>query len=185
MSEPFDTIKRKAWERDLYRCQECGLSVVKARGMKPHTHHKIPKSAGGGDELGDLITLCQPCHSTRLGHTFMLDKAKVEDYPQYVKWFLWDVATELLACADSFDPRRPPNSEPLIERLAAWQRVLEFVKEMANDCRAVGSGNGYKPENFAKETEQLKGILEGVKIAWKAHHTQRALDAIVERGERA
>jgi hypothetical protein len=185
MSESLETTKRRAWERDGFRCQECGLTVVKARGLKPHTHHTIPKSAGGVDELGNLITLCQPCHSTRLGHTFMLDKTKVEDYPQYIKWFLWDAATELLACADSFDPRRPPNSKLLIDRLAVWQQVLEWVKEMAGDYRGIGSGDGYLPKNFEQETEQLNDIIEGLKIAWKAHHTQRALDAIVERGERA
>ncbi len=44
-------------------CQECGL--VPATDV----HHVIPRSAGGTDEPGNLMSLCGPCHHRITGRT--------------------------------------------------------------------------------------------------------------------
>ena len=46
--------------RDQNRCQGCGC--VCAQG-EADVHHLIPRSAGGGDDPGNLITLCDGCHA--------------------------------------------------------------------------------------------------------------------------
>jgi len=42
-------------------CQECGLVPA------TEVHHVISRAAGGGDEPGNLMSLCWACHRTRTG----------------------------------------------------------------------------------------------------------------------
>jgi hypothetical protein len=49
-------IRRKALERDGYRCANCGA----ASGLE--VHHIVPKGRGGSNQLGNLKTLCEDCH---------------------------------------------------------------------------------------------------------------------------
>src|SRR3990172_3341995 len=127
MSDLPEHVKRKIWKRDGYRCRECGIKVGQDRGLRPHTHHKIPLSLEGSDEEKYLITLCQPCHSGTLSHTFMLEKTPVEDFPQYIKWSLWEASLNLLAYADCLDPRRFPSSYGVIEDIREYQKALDAV----------------------------------------------------------
>ncbi len=46
-------------ERDKWRCTEC-----KSRNNL-QAHHKIFRSAGGADELGNMQTLCHACHEEK------------------------------------------------------------------------------------------------------------------------
>lgn len=39
-----------------HRCERCGSTI------NLHPHHIIPRSAGGGDEDDNLLTLCFRCH---------------------------------------------------------------------------------------------------------------------------
>lgn len=43
--------------RDSHRCTECGASDVEL-----HVHHIVPLSQDGGNQLDNLITLCDYCH---------------------------------------------------------------------------------------------------------------------------
>lgn len=52
------TIRRKALERDGHTCRVCG-TVPK----RPNVHHIVPFSIVLEHELGNLITLCGPCHN--------------------------------------------------------------------------------------------------------------------------
>jgi 5-methylcytosine-specific restriction endonuclease McrA len=52
------TLKR-IFQRDHFRCQHCGAA------HKLTCHHIKPKHAGGLDDLGNLITLCQQCHDAQ------------------------------------------------------------------------------------------------------------------------
>jgi hypothetical protein len=186
MDECFENVKRQVWARDAYRCQECGIPVAVRGGAKPQTHHKVPRSAGGTDDPDNLITLCQPCHSTKLGHTFMLPRTPVEDYPHYIKWFLWDLSTNLLAYAATYDPMRPPAPLTALRMLASSRKLLESVSDLAVQCenRGIGSGEMPLPESVDQERRELEGIITGLRIAWSSHHTQRALDDIIRNAER-
>lgn len=50
--------------RDRYTCQYCGIKGYQAGGTaKLEIDHKIPRAAGGTDNLDNLITACQACNS--------------------------------------------------------------------------------------------------------------------------
>ncbi len=53
---------RQVKERDAYQCQICG-----DRKGDPycqlHSHHIVPRSKGGSDDLENLITICDLCHA--------------------------------------------------------------------------------------------------------------------------
>ena len=53
----WDELRRKTLRRDGYACTRCG-----ADDRTLQAHHVVPRSAGGPDELENLITLCRPCH---------------------------------------------------------------------------------------------------------------------------
>jgi hypothetical protein len=185
--DPFDAIKRQVWARDGRRCQECGIPVAVRGGAKPQTHHMIPPSAGGPDDPANLITLCQPCHATKLGHTFMLAQTSADDYPQYIKWSLLDLATNLQAYADAYNPLRPPPAHAVIKMLDLSKRALDNVEGVAVECerRGIGSGEIPLPGNYDEEQRELEGIIAGLRIAWQSHHMQRALDDTIRDGKRA
>ncbi|MFP8954107.1 HNH endonuclease [Natrialbaceae archaeon A-arb3/5] len=55
--EGWDELRRRTLQRDGYACTRCG-----ADERTLQAHHVIPRSAGGPDELDNLLTLCRPCH---------------------------------------------------------------------------------------------------------------------------
>lgn len=56
--KPFRNIRMRVFERDGYRCQICGRTNVKLR-----LHHIRFKSKNGRNDLDNLITVCDDCHS--------------------------------------------------------------------------------------------------------------------------
>lgn len=52
-------LRFKVLTRDNYTCRYCG---AKAPDAKLHVDHITPKSAGGTNDLWNLITACQPCN---------------------------------------------------------------------------------------------------------------------------
>lgn len=48
--------------RDAHHCQDCGSWEDPCQ---LDVHHLVPRSAGGGDEPSNLITLCDGCHGAR------------------------------------------------------------------------------------------------------------------------
>ena len=94
-----DPVRRLIWSRmksavlrrDRYRCQECGVVFGKRRrkvfdpalrrGRGGHrwesleVHHIIPRSMGGSDHPGNLVTLCPSCHN---GHTSVQASERAE-----------------------------------------------------------------------------------------------------------
>ena len=54
----FANARAHALDRDNYTCQCCGKKHVRLE-----VHHIIFRSQGGSDELENLITLCEKCHS--------------------------------------------------------------------------------------------------------------------------
>ena len=63
------------YKRDNFTCQDCGR--VWKEGDTFNIHHIVPVSKGGGDELDNLILLCQPCHVKR--HTKPCNQRSYED----------------------------------------------------------------------------------------------------------
>lgn len=54
----WDQLRLQALQRDQYECQKCTKKV----GLL--IHHKISRSEGGLNVLGNLVTLCRKCHAT-------------------------------------------------------------------------------------------------------------------------
>lgn len=50
-------LRQLVLDRDGYRCGNCGSM------QDLHVHHIVPLSLGGSNEMGNLHTLCTPCHS--------------------------------------------------------------------------------------------------------------------------
>ena len=50
--------------RDGWLCRVCGRPA----GKSAHVDHIVPKRQGGTDELDNLQTLCQSCHSRKTAH---------------------------------------------------------------------------------------------------------------------
>lgn len=60
-STDWNTLRSQVLLRDDYFCRECGST----EGLQ--VHHIIPLSKGGKNNLLNLKTLCQQCHSGILG----------------------------------------------------------------------------------------------------------------------
>jgi ATP-dependent DNA helicase RecQ len=54
------TIRESILRRDKFKCVECEKPCHRAEA---DVHHLLPRSAGGGDEPSNLITLCDGCHA--------------------------------------------------------------------------------------------------------------------------
>jgi len=53
-------IRQQVLLRDGHRCLSCSMEVTSAEA---DIHHLLPRSMGGGDELSNLVTLCDGCHA--------------------------------------------------------------------------------------------------------------------------
>jgi len=51
-------LRQEVRERDNHECRFCEFDD------NLHTHHVIPRKAGGSDSLENLITVCASCHKT-------------------------------------------------------------------------------------------------------------------------
>lgn len=63
---------KRILKRDNYMCQEClrqgRMTPLKVRPRDHAVDHIIPKAQGGGDEDGNLQSLCAPCHQVKTAH---------------------------------------------------------------------------------------------------------------------
>ena len=53
-------IRQLVLKRDGFRCRDCNRMC---ESPDADVHHLIPRSIGGKDEPGNLITLCDGCHA--------------------------------------------------------------------------------------------------------------------------
>lgn len=56
-SELWLSLRKQALSRDGYKCRKCG------KDYELNVHHIRSRSRGGEDALGNLLTLCEDCHS--------------------------------------------------------------------------------------------------------------------------
>jgi hypothetical protein len=62
---PSDWNKRRheVYDRDNYKCQNCGINGGDDSDIEIHAHHIVPKANGGTHSKSNLITLCKQCHN--------------------------------------------------------------------------------------------------------------------------
>jgi HNH endonuclease len=185
MSELPDELRREIRRRDGYRCQECGIVVGKRNGCKPQIHHRKRRSVGGSDDQENLITLCLPDHSTKgsQGHRRLLEKARLDELPSYIKWSLWEIATELLVYAERLPAQKFPACNAL-KRLDELQGAINSVRQLTlTAIRENPQVAAYDYDEGAYETpEEIEAILRGVQISYWARHNQELLDEEVRGG---
>ena len=64
--ENFAIQRRRALERDGWRCVKCGISNLehlRKYAQSLHAHHVVPRHKGGSNNERNLITLCAECHT--------------------------------------------------------------------------------------------------------------------------
>ena len=176
MGEIDDNVKRFVWERDGFRCRECGVAVARTRGCKPQTHHIMPQKLGGSDDPSNLVTLCLPCHAGRasLGHRRLLEETDPKTLPNFVKWLVWDLGLNLIGYAEWLSPRRFP-AEQVLEDLKVWQRYLDLATEWAKRVIEAHPPCVVREEPFepAVSLEEWESVVAGVRRGWYAHAYQQ------------
>ena len=179
-----NSVKASVLKRDGYRCQECGVKVQPTGDMHPHFHHKLPKNAGGQATEDNLITLCGPCHLTKLRHTFRLQGMPTKDYPQFIKWMVREISIDFLAFAERLVDSEFPSSSFLLDYLEKVKAALDSVANLIGDCHEAGIGRGELTFPWVSEAEaasEIEDIIEGLKLAWVSHYTQRSLDQLIRQ----
>lgn len=59
----WERLRLQVLERDSHLCLECLRAGIFNHGR--NVDHIVPKSQGGGDELSNLQTLCDTCHTAK------------------------------------------------------------------------------------------------------------------------
>lgn len=62
-------------ERDDHECRTCGTEGGLKGDANLQIHHRVPRSEGGSDDLSNLLTLCESCHSKLHGADTQNEKA--------------------------------------------------------------------------------------------------------------
>lgn len=183
MADLPDEVKRAVWRRDGYRCQECGVAVASKDGCgcQPQTHHIVPKSLGGTDDLSNLTTLCLVCHATKdsLNHRKLFLTAHV---PTFVKQGLWELSTNLVVFAENLSAIKFPARQ-VLSQIQSFQDALESIKKSTQLAIEENPGVLENDQPIPFETpEKLEEILRGFKISYWSRHSQSYFDEQV-RGE--
>ena len=178
MSKLDPRIREEVLRRDNYRCRECGIRVILGKALKQHTHHIQPKSAGGPETLDNLITLCEPCHTTKLGHMFMLSDLPSNSYPGFIKWLIRDIAINLLFYSEYLDPKDFPARQVAAD-LQMTVKALRKIFSLFELCPSGGSEIDWTRKPSSES--ELYDVIEGLKISYWSHEYQRGLDEILKK----
>jgi len=178
MSELDPHLRDEVLRRDNDRCRECGIRVIRGRGLKAHIHHIQPKSADGLDTLDNLITLCEPCHTTKFRHMFMLSDLASNSYPGFIKWLIRDIAINLLFYSEYLDPKDFPARQVAADLQRAI-KVLRKVFPLFELCPSGGSEIDWTMEPSSES--ELNDVIEGLKISYGSHEYQRGLDEFLQK----
>jgi 5-methylcytosine-specific restriction endonuclease McrA len=67
MSSLPKATSKAVYQRDCWHCRHCN------RNDQLHPHHIVYRSAGGSDDLSNLVTLCAKCHDDVHGGRLKLE----------------------------------------------------------------------------------------------------------------
>lgn len=74
----WGTLRKMAYRRDEYTCQNCGTRGGPYGDAVLHAHHGVPLSKGGANELSNLTTYCEKCHGAIHHKSIMAPTQKSE-----------------------------------------------------------------------------------------------------------
>lgn len=114
------TLREAVFSRDNYTCQCCGRSIKDHAIL--HAHHAKYRSQGGTDRIGNVVTVCEKCHTPanhQPGGKLWNWKPKIKSfkgatYMTAVRWKLYHEVKALF----------PDKEEAVSDRKIACQRCL-------------------------------------------------------------
>ncbi len=154
------------------------MRVIREKGVRPHIHHIQAKSAGGLDALDNLITLCEPCHSTKYGHIHMLSDRPSDSYPGFIKWLMRDIAINLLFQAEYLNSRDFPAAQVDAD-LQKTVEALQSIFSLFKFCSLGGTKIDWTKEK--PNEAELNDVVEGLKVSYWSHEYQKGLDQYLRR----
>jgi hypothetical protein len=104
----------------------------------------------------------------------------------FVKAWVWEVATNLLGFAEALNPRRFP-ARSVIENLRGWHNTLGMIIEEAEraalECGDhIVTGGEFVP--IDGPSRGLGGVLQGLEYSWFGDFTQKYLDGEIAAARR-
>ena len=100
----FDDVRNAVFTRDGYRCVCCGRGIED--GAILHAHHLKYRSLGGTNRIGNLVTVCDRCHTPanhQKGELLwnLMNKHKVKNFKgatfmTAVRWQMYDEVKAML-----------------------------------------------------------------------------------------
>lgn len=81
----WDSLRRKSFARDNYRCQKCGIRGGHVSPVQFQAHHIIPVGRGGSHDPANLITLCTACHADQPGHELTTESKNVHTAQEVIQ----------------------------------------------------------------------------------------------------
>ena len=130
------TLREAVFTRDNYTCQCCGKMVND--GVILHVHHIIYRSQGGTNRMGNLITVCEKCHTPKNhkpGGKLYNWKPSVKSFKgatfmTSVRWMMYQTVRK--AFPDT-DVRITYGAKTKLQR-----RALDIMKSHVNDAYVMG-----------------------------------------------
>jgi len=118
------------------------------------------------------------------GHRSIFRKSgALERRANFIKWFLWDLATNLLADAELVDPRRFAATANV---LRGSQKVLNTVIGDTEDLKKFEPpGLTYPGADEVDQRELLEIVTEGLKIGWWSMQTNLNLERLIVMAKRS
>lgn len=134
----FDDVRNAVFTRDGYRCVCCGRGVED--GAILHAHHLKYRSLGGTNRMGNLVTVCDKCH-TPANHQKgkllwkLMDKYKVKNFKgaTFMTSVRWQMYDELKAMFPDAEIHLTYGS-----RTKEARRQLGVRKSHINDAYCMG-----------------------------------------------
>lgn len=163
-------VKHAVWTRDRGVCQRCGHDsnilprcygalMTRVQGVcaldflrSSHTDHIVPFSRGGGHDLGNLRTLCLPCHGDE---TSRLHRTRGKEFVPVLK-------------IDGPHAKLRPHLAALREAVDNWQsetRAIDLLAPLAatalgaDVCGVLLTIIQYDCENFPELTLRARAAL--------------------------
>lgn len=160
-SDEWDDVRRRVYDRDNWQCQSCGRMGNHHGDAQLHAHHIVERSKGGGDELSNLITLCDRCHAKYHGNLYLLEDGPPTSPSLSRK--MRDFALIDLLGVRGEDSRaahreKPEESEQRVE----WRKDgLDELQELAEEREEANSSGGLHSRGCDGSPPRLYTVTRG------------------------
>lgn len=100
----------------------------------------------------------------------------------FVKWLLWDLASNLLADAELVDPRKFAAAD-IVDTLKKFQKALKSAIRLTEELKEFEEpGLEYPKADEVDQRELLETVIEGLRVGWWAMQTSYNLDRLLVLG---